>query len=479
MSDAYTAWSLIRQMADTSSRAEKERHLAELANSELGAFVLRYAYDPFKTYGLKPPAPMEGGQLPFMQKAAEEVLGRLVRRELTGHAAAREVSEFMSSMAIEGQELLFRILSKDLKCGIAAATINTVVPGLVPVFSVMRAHHFEEKRVKSWPQFVEPKYDGYRYTFLCRSGEGGFFSRNGIRQASCDHLVEPMIELAVAALGKSQNSDLKFTLSTRPGDLARYARDDLNFMVDGEMMVPGNFNATGALRRTSETANDAFFQVFDIMSYADFDAVGSVGRPYIERRKLVEELVSYSVGPAITKAERYFVNSIDEIHDLFEKFRARGLEGAMVKNPQGLYDKKKTYGWMKIKPEDTEDLPIVGYYNGEEHTKYEHIMGGAIVQRANGVKVRVGGGWSDEEREQLAKDWEHDAKILGINPLVGFKGVDFESVRNGQQQFNLKFLGRLIEVEFHEETPDGSLRHPRFIRFRDDKAGELESKEAA
>ena len=28
---------------------------------------------------------------------------------------------------------------------------------------------------------------------------------------------------------------------------------------------------------------------------------------------------------------------------------------------------------------------------------------------------------------------------------------------------------KVIEVKYHEVTPDGSLRHPRFYRWRDDK----------
>ena len=28
-------------------------------------------------------------------------------------------------------------------------------------------------------------------------------------------------------------------------------------------------------------------------------------------------------------------------------------------------------------------------------------------------------------------------------------------------------IGRLIEVKYHEITPDGSMRHPRFARVRD------------
>ncbi|RWI35450.1 RNA ligase family protein [Mesorhizobium sp.] len=464
MSDAYKVWSIIRTITDTGSRLEKEKLLAELADLELGRFVLKWTYDPFVTYGLTAPAPDDavGLNMQFRQSIVEPLLTQLSKRTLTGHAAARETAEVMGALDKAGREILFRILSKDLKCGVAAATINQAVPGLVPVFSVMRAHHFEEKRIKSWPQFVEPKYDGYRYTFLCRNGEGGFFSRNGIRQPAADHLVEPMIETALNAYQGSvaNGTDLHKLLSNKLDN-----RGSMNFMVDGEMMMPGDFNATGALRRKDEQATDAFFQVFDIMSYADFDAVGSVGKPYKERRKLVEEFVSYSVGPAIAKSERYFVNSFEEIYDLYEKFRARKLEGAMVKNPDGLYDKKKSYGWMKIKPEETEDLRIIGWFEGKPHTKLEGMFAGFLVDR-NGVEVRVGGGFSDDLREECDKECK--AKTAGQEPVIerGIKKRYFDG-------------GRLAEVEFAEVTPDGSLRHPRFIRFRDDKDGELESKEAA
>src|SRR5690606_3107977 len=117
--------------------------------------------------------------------------------------------------------------------------------------------------------------------------------------------------------------------------------------------------------RKDEAAAGARFHIFDLMSYADFDAPGSVGKPYTERRKLVEEFVASATDPAITKTPRYFANSFEDIHSLYDQFRGRGLEGAMIKNPDGLYDKKKSYGWLKLKAEESEDLYIVGVFNGE------------------------------------------------------------------------------------------------------------------
>ena len=88
---------------------------------------------------------------------------------------------------------------------------------------------------------------------------------------------------------------------------------------------------------------------------------------------------------------------------------------------------------MKIKAEETLDLYVTGWEPGTG--KYEGMIGALIVNH-KGVPVNVGSGLSDTLRQ------EDPAEIVG----------------------------RMIEVEYHEVTPDGSLRHPRFKRFRDDKS---------
>jgi ATP-dependent DNA ligase len=473
ISTADRVMRIIENMEATSGRVEKQELLEELAGLDIGRWALKQAYDPFITYGLTPGRTEGQGRLTLKPATVSKLLEDLATRKLTGNAAQREVAEVMMALDRTGAELLWRILSKDLKCGIAASTINTVVPGLIPVFSVMRAHKFEEKRMKSWPQIVEPKLDGYRFTFLCRDGQGGFFSRTGIRQAAADHLVEPMIETAIAAYQKSvaHGTELHKLLSK-----ANDNRGSMNFMADGEMIVDGSFAETGALRRKEETAAGAMFHIFDMMSLDDFNAVGSVGLAYLQRRKMVEEFVSASSYVTITKTPRYFANSIEEIHKLYEGFRNRGLEGAMVKNPAGLYDKKKSYGWLKIKAEESEDLPIVGAYPGEPNTKYADCLGGLVVKRANGVNVRVGGGISDDQRIEL---WALFQKELARTDKGLVKYHKDEILLDAAHFADKILIHRLIEVLFHEETPDGSLRHPRLKCFRDDKVGEVESREAA
>ena len=83
-------------------------------------------------------------------------------------------------------------------------------------------------------------------------------------------------------------------------------------------------------------------------------------------------------------------------------------------------------------------LEVTGYYEGKD--KFTGMLGGIIVD-FNGVEVRVGGGYTEQQRKDL---WE---------------------IRD-------QLLGRIAEVKYMELTNSNppSLRHPIFLRFRDYKS---------
>lgn len=504
--NGYDAARMIEDIERTSSRTEKELKVKQLAETEIGKFIIHWAYNPFITFGVTP-APTEGsGRMEFRPSLVEKLLVKLAERELTGHAAEREIAETMQFFDKDGARLLYLILSKDLKCGIAEGIINSAVPGTIPVFSVQRAQTYEPKRFKDGEVYSgEFKLDGNRNTFLCHDNNGGFFTRSGKRVPQLDFLVPHIIKAASYAASASDTLRKVFV---------REGETKLNFMLDGEAMM-GLFEDTGALRRKDTDALGAELHLYDIMSYDDFDAVGPVGEVDSVRREWLKEFVTLaktalansSACDAIQIVPRFFLNSDEEVQALFERARsmtlarylARGneereaellkstidkatgkpkvLEGIVVKNRDALYEKKKSYVWMKLKAEETLDLRIIGVYSGKPGTKYEHMLGGAIIDH-NGVEVRVGGGWSDAEREEFWKLWLKDSALLGVSPDVGFKGQAF-ALTAIRAAGATNFLSRLLETEFMEETPDGSLRHPRAVRMRDDKDGEVEDKIAA
>jgi ATP-dependent DNA ligase len=109
-------------------------------------------------------------------------------------------------------------------------------------------------------------------------------------------------------------------------------------------------------------------------------------------------------------------------------------EGVVIKVADAPYEfKEKSKYWCKVKPTETLDLQVTGFYYGKKGSKYEDVAGGLIVD-FNGVEVHVGSGLSDEQRVEFM----------------------FE-------------LPEIIEVEYKEITADGSLREPIMKCVRDDK----------
>lgn len=107
-----------------------------------------------------------------------------------------------------------------------------------------------------------------------------------------------------------------------------------------------------------------------------------------------------------------------------------GYEGLVYKTADSLYTPGKSKDWLKVKDVNTLDLPVVSYKPG--NGKYEGLVG-ALICLYNGINVAVSG-FTDEQRREFTKR-----------------------------------LPKLIEVKFQGVTPNGSLRHPRFVCVREDK----------
>jgi DNA ligase-1 len=125
---------------------------------------------------------------------------------------------------------------------------------------------------------------------------------------------------------------------------------------------------------------------------------------------------------------------------------AGGYEGIMIKDPEAVYECKRSVAWLKLKPFIEVSLEVTDV---EEGTGRNQGRLGAIVcsglDDGRQIMVNVGSGFTDNDR------------------------IDFWNDRSS-------IIGQIVEVRADAITQnqDGtySLRFPRFLRFRGFEVGE-------
>src|SRR5210317_101637 len=430
----------IQTLRSLSGTTEKKKFLKVALEEELFRQVITWALDPMITFGVKDLGFIQetldtrervndrtGRELSvdnYKESSFYRTMQKMADRRLTGNSAKTSIKGLLMDYTFETSVLLMMILEKDIRAGVGVSTVNGARPGTLFEFNVMLAHKFEPDKI-TYPVYVEPKYDGMRLIAITDADSTDFYTRTGksVTTVSID------TQLALQDL-YAQGTDI-----WRPKE---------KMVFDGELMGESFKETMEQARKKGGSFENGTFYVFDAMPLEIFQGLKRTKRdktPYKARRKLLADAYRYVKGSAgIELPPSYFCRNEDEVMTFYQSVRDRGLEGLIIKNPQGIYHPRRNRDWMKIKDAQSVDVPIVHAIEGTG--KYEGMLG-ALVVDCEGVEVNIGTGFSDSDRATL---WE---------------------------SFNNGWLNdRLIEVEYHERTPDGSLRHPRFKRFRDDKPKE-------
>lgn len=403
--------------ASTTKPAEKLAALKSVWDEDVAALV-KAALDPFVTYGVADVAdyrathePPETAQ-PWGTRAWG-TLGDLASRRSTGALAAAQIKELLSTLSASDAELFLRVITKDLRAGIGASTVRKIAPTLLPNFSPMLAQKFSARRAR-FPAHINTKLDGIRVLARVTQADCSLYTRNG-------HVLDTT-QYVASALHAQVVDKLDWGHATA-------------YVFDGEMTAGSFLESVAALRKKGVTAVDARYHIFDMIPEYVFYGTSTSDPLHIRYANLVS-LLEYAM-PDVGDATQCFgyvaaqvAYSEAEAHNAYETRRSEGLEGIVLKDLEGLYESRRSTAWLKLKAEESEDLLVIGTYSGEG--KYAGMLGGLVVD-FKGHEVRVGSGLTDDMRSQAPE----------------------------------AFLGRIAEILFHEETPDGSLRHPRFKAFRD------------
>lgn len=241
------------------------------------------------------------------------------------------------------------------------------------------------------------------------------------------------------------------------------------FMLDGELMVKGvDFNTGSGLLRTKWLKKNNFMfdrggveplkgskvafeldpKLLSVRLYAvmpihiaesgeDYDVQNLMMPYHVEAMRSL--LVEYFPEIEWLIAETYEVYDMDSLSELYEAKRAEGHEGLIVKDPQGIYKRGKKSGWFKLKPECEADGIIQGVNWGTPGLANDGKVIGFSVLLETGRLV-------DANNISRALMDEFTANVK----------------EHGEDYYN----GWACQVNYMEATPDGSLRHPSFEKFR-------------
>lgn len=241
------------------------------------------------------------------------------------------------------------------------------------------------------------------------------------------------------------------------------------FMLDGELMVKGvDFNTGSGLLRTKwlKASNHEFDiggvtplkgskvdfcldpKKLKVVLYGvmPFDSMVS-GETYEVMNLLMREHVKAML-PVLREhfpeiewdiSESYEVYDYVELTALYEKARADGHEGLVVKDPLSFYQRGKKSGFWKLKPECEADGVIQSVNWGTPGLANEGKVIGFSVLLESGCVVDANNISRALMDEFTANVKEH--------------GEDF-------------YTGWQCQVAYMEETPNGNLRHPSFVMFR-------------
>ncbi|MDR3436386.1 hypothetical protein [Telmatospirillum sp.] len=415
---------VLADCAATSSKNTKVVIIRAALTTEPGlARLFELALSPYITYGVAklPPSPktLAGSEI-LQAKPWRELLDDLAARRLTGNAALAAITRARfcldSTETPIATEAFDRILLKDLRAGFSAETVNKAVPGTVPQFSCQLAPSEMPKLSElKFPIMAEPKFDGVRTITIKRDGVVTLFSRNGI----------PFENFG----------EIRAALSALPDDV----------VLDGEVISSLGF-ATLMTRAKGKPGKHIDvpieYRVFDAMPLANWEDQNCTA-PLTVRQDLALTWLRDVILVCHEPVSRC-CSSVDDIETFYREQLAAGLEGIMLKDPDGLYTFKRNQTWRKLKPFDSADLRVVGMIEGTG--KYLGMSGALVCEGEHDgkhIKTEVGSGFTDEERRSLWLD--------------------------------LSWKDRTAEIRFQEitqaqDSDTYSLRFPTFVRWRPDLA---------
>ena len=367
----------IEEIAATSSKNDKERLVTRYSGEAEFCRVLEYAYNPFKTYGLRKRPDTIGNHVGHdFDPGTWELLDDLIARRLTGAAAIEAVQGEMTALSADSAELFWRIIKKDLRAGFSESTCNKAKKDLIPSFPYQRCSLPKDTDLTKWPWcdgvISQEKADGmFANVDHERSGLVSIRSRQGTE----------------FPMDKFQNIVLEVQSRTTPG---HQMHGEIIVRRDGKTLDReiGNGIMNSVLNGGDFGPGEVpVFQVWDQIPLTSVAKKGKYDIPYIARLNYLVCQLKHPV-TCVELIPTKVVRSLAEAYAHAGELMKAGKEGTVIKHPKAAWKDGTSKEQIKIKLEFAVDLVITGIVPGREGTKNEGRAGSLSCQSSDG-KLRV------------------------------------------------------------------------------------------
>lgn len=324
------------------------------------------------------------------------------------------------------------------------------VVGNDSILDVMNCHPI--KSVNDLPKgeyVIEPKLDGFRLLAIVADGKVEFYTRSKKRQdGKLPHLEGELLNFPEGTVfdgeivALQQNADSTIV-------------NDFEYVQSVMLSKPET-----AVRKQMDNRPLKYI-AFDMLRYGKEDIRG---KPYRDRVKAMNQVLGaldlkYAAASVSWPAE-------DIIHNFLV---AKGFEGSIVKDVNAPYTSgARGAGWYKNKEQPTIDAVIVGYKPG--NGKFLGQVGAVFFGQPY-IGSPLQGMTQIEETAFLKK---HKIAIHEIDGIRYVERGHASGMDDDERRFMTdnqdKLIGTVIEAGHNGIFPNRvKMRHPQFLRFREDK----------
>lgn len=418
-----TIYEILENIADTAGSNDKKTILKDNMSNTL-KLIFEDTYGPQKYYIKKFEPNGDCGHLSIDNDYGTFhcMLVDLVNRVVTGDAAYQKLQENVALFDSWSQNVLCRIIDRNLKVGISLDNFLDVIGEKKSKFEVALAMNLDKVKGINpidGTYFISRKLDGCRC--ICYVSKFGsftsvkFISRQDKPITTLDNLVEPI---------------KAFTQHLPDG----------NWVLDGEVCIidaDGNESFQGLMKeitRKNHTIKMPKYNVFDCMDREVFDG-NREGIRFSNRLHMMNELLVSNINVWVIDQER--VTSQEVLDKWTAKAKELGWEGCMLRK-DAPYKRGRSKDLIKIKKFKDAEYIVEGIIEGtatyNEGGAKEYPVVAALTITHKGNQVKVGSGLSKEQR-------------------IGW-------LQNPEE-----IIGKTITVQYFEETQDSktgeySLRFP-------------------